>query len=129
MLDTNILVSIIFFPSFVTKRFVKALSKYDIVICDYVIKELQIVTERKFPHKLETLNRFFYEDLKYQLVMLPEKLELEQFPRVRDEKDTPILAISIIEDVDIFVTGDKDFFALRIERPKIVTMIEFIEKY
>lgn len=129
MLDTNILVSIIFFPSFVTKRFVKALSKYDIVICDYVIKELQIVTERKFPHKLNALNRFFNEDLKYQLVMMPEKLEIEQFPKVRDEKDTPILVASIVENVDVFITGDNDFFALKIERPQIMTMTEFIEKY
>jgi predicted nucleic acid-binding protein len=34
-----------------------------------------------------------------------------------------------IADVDIMITGDKDFKNIEIERPEIVTPKEFLEKY
>ena len=42
MLDTNILVSAIFFPSVQTKNLVRELSEnHRIILCDYVIDELK----------------------------------------------------------------------------------------
>ena len=59
MLDTNILVSIIFFPSDITKQLTKQLAIYHkIILCDYVIEELRLVTQRKFPKKINSLNQF-----------------------------------------------------------------------
>lgn len=53
MLDTNILVSIIFFPLDITKQLTKQLAIYHkIILCDYVIEELRLVTQRKFPKKI-----------------------------------------------------------------------------
>lgn len=49
MLDTNILVSAIFFPSKRTSSFLEALSLHEIVIAQYAIDELQEVTAEKFP--------------------------------------------------------------------------------
>ena len=46
MLDTNILISMIFFPSPITESFKHELIKHEIVLCDYVIKEIQHVIER-----------------------------------------------------------------------------------
>jgi predicted nucleic acid-binding protein len=43
--------------------------------------------------------------------------------------DLPILATAIIEDVDILLTGDKDFEGLGLDRPEIVTPSQFLEKY
>lgn len=48
---------------------------------------------------------------------------------MRDTKDLPILVTAILESVDVFVTGDKDFLVLDIDMPDIVTMAEFSEKY
>ncbi len=48
---------------------------------------------------------------------------------MRDIKDSPILVTAIIENVDIFITGDKDFHVLDIEQPEIMTMMDFLEKY
>jgi len=77
MLDTNILVSMIFFPSVTTSEFEKAITNgYRVVLCDYVILEL----------------------------------------------DT-----AVIEDIDVFVTGDQDFHNLDIDCPKIMTMREFLD--
>lgn len=129
MLDTNILVSMIFFPSNATRNFARVLSeKHRIVICDYVVEELRLVTERKFPQKMDRLNQFFVE-LPFEMVYTPRELNLDEFPKVRDIKDSPILATAILENVDVFVTGDKDFLVLDVEEPKILTMTEFFEKY
>lgn len=129
MLDTNILISIIFFPSGVTREFTGRVGLGNrIVLCDYVIEELRLVVDRKFPGRKKILEQFFYE-LPFELVYTPKDLNLEDFPAVRDSKDTPILATAILENIDILVTGDKDLRVLETEYPEIMTMSEFIEKY
>lgn len=129
MLDTNILVSMIFFPSAQTRRFATELSiHHRIILCDYVITELQLVTERKFPDLMPALDRFFQE-LPYELVYTPKNAENPNIPEIRDEKDSPILTTAIMEDVDVFLTGDKDFLVLEIEHPEIMTMTQFKEEY
>ena len=46
MLDTNILVSVIFFPSDQTRALVKTIAAgHQILLCDYVIDELRLVVE------------------------------------------------------------------------------------
>lgn len=99
-----------------------------IVVCDYVIEELRLVVERKFPAKRKSLDRFFLE-LPFDLVYTPKLLDLKKFPEIRDTKDSPILATAIMEDIDVFLTGDKDFLVLDVERPEIMTMSEFLQKY
>lgn len=129
MLDTNIFVSMIFFPGRQTKSLAEKLTlEHQIVICDYVIEELRLVAKRKFPAKEPFIERFLLE-LPFELVHTPKHINLEGFPSVRDEKDSPILATAILENVDVFLTGDKDFLVLDIEFPDIVTMTEFLEKY
>jgi predicted nucleic acid-binding protein len=51
------------------------------------------------------------------------------YPKIRDKKDYPILASAIIADVDVFITGDKDFGGLDLERPEIMSISDFEEKY
>lgn len=129
MLDTNIFISMIFFPSAQTRELAKRLTdSYQIVVCDYVIEELRLVTDRKFPAKRKFLDRFFME-LPFELVYTPKVLDLSEFPQMRDAKDSPILATAIMEGVGVFVTGDKDFLVLDVEMPEIVTMAEFLERY
>ncbi len=129
MLDTNIFISMIFFPSTQTRELAKKLTdNHQIVVCDYVIEELRLVTDRKFPDKRKFLDRFFME-LPFELVYTPKALNLSSFPEMRDIKDSPILATAIMEGIDIFITGDKDFLVLDVEMPEIVTMTEFLEQY
>jgi predicted nucleic acid-binding protein len=92
MLDTNIFISAIFFPSVQTRELVKRLTdNYRIVICDYVIEELRLVTERKFPDRKVFLDHFFVE-FSYDLVYTPKVMDLNNYPQMRDQKDSPILA-------------------------------------
>ena len=84
MLDTNILVSMIFFPSVATKKLAEQLSFYHrIILCDSVIEELRLVTERKFPAKIDSLNQFFIE-LPFEMVYTPRKLNLQDLNIMRD---------------------------------------------
>ena len=129
MLDTNIFISLIFFPSVQTRELARKLTEsYRIVVCDYVIEELRLVTERKFSAKRKFLDRFFME-LPFELVYTPKELDLNEFPEMRDVKDSPILATAIMENIDVFLTGDKDFLVLDEETPQILTMKEFLEQY
>ena len=84
-MDTNILISMLFFPSETTKRFKDEVVKHQIILCDYVIREMQLVTERKFPHRREALDYFF-------VAYTPRDIRKGIFTSVRDEKDSPIPA-------------------------------------
>ncbi len=129
MLDTNIFISMIFFPSAQTRELARILTEgHHIIVCDYVIEELRLVTERKFSAKRKFIDRFFME-LPFELVYTPKELDLNEFPEMRDAKDSPILATAIMESIDVFLTGDKDFLVLDVEAPEILTMKEFLEKY
>ena len=128
MLDTNILVSSIFFPSKRTSSFLEALSLHEIVIAQYAIDELQEVTAEKFPQMKKKLDAFF-KDLPYELLPTANAKGKKGIPMIRDVKDVPILATAILENVDILVTGDEDFLVLQTERPEIMTMAEFEKKY
>ena len=68
-------------------------------------------------------------ELPFELAYVPKILDLSDFPEMRDAKDSPILATAIMEIIDIFVTGDKDFLVLDVEMPEIVTMAEFLRQY
>ncbi len=92
-----------------------------------MVEELRLVTDRKFPAKRKFLDSFFLE-LPFELVYTPKTLNLNEFPQMRDMKDSPILATAIMEGIDIFVTGDKDFLVLDVDMPEIITMAEFLRQ-
>ena len=47
---------------------------------------------------------------------------------IRDINDYPALYTAIIENIDIFITGDKDLLGVDIGMPEIMTPGEFLEK-
>ena len=66
--------------------------------------------------------------MNYDLVNTPEKMNETLFS-IRDSKDYPVLYTAIIEDVDILITGDKDFANIEIEKPEILTPRDFMAKF
>ena len=48
---------------------------------------------------------------------------------MRDAKDQPIMNAAILEDLDLVITGDKDFLALDLSKPECVTATEYCERY
>lgn len=129
MVDTNILISVLVFRSeHLTKVIEKAAEQFTLVLCSYVIDEIYTVIERKFPNHKSTMDRFLSK-LSFELVYSPKEIEGEKLFDIRDENDYIILHTAIIEEVDILITGDKDFATVDIDRPEILTPTEFLSKY
>jgi len=68
-------------------------------------------------------------NLPFEFVYISDIIDKNKYPPLRDSSDLPILASAVKEDVDILLTGDKDFAALGLERPKILTPAQFVEHY
>ena len=128
MLDTNILISAFIFNSKKMNELIYKLSKeHEIIICSYTIEELRKLINKKFKVSVEVLDKFLSE-FPFKLVYSPKKVEDKLF-KIRDENDYIILYTAIIEHVDIFITGDKDFSDICIDKPIIMTTTEFLERF
>ncbi|ATW24473.1 putative toxin-antitoxin system toxin component, PIN family [Candidatus Formimonas warabiya] len=129
MLDTNILISAGLFGGTHLSELTKRIAdEFNIVLSSQIIEELQLVVALKFPNRKAALDRFMRK-LSFEIAFTPTEIDPEIYPKIRDKKDYPILASAIIADVDVFITGDKDFTVIDIERPEIMTISEFKEKY
>jgi uncharacterized protein len=125
MTDTNILISAILFPNSIAKRVLeKILVEHQLVLCSYIIDEIHKVFESKFWDKIEIVEPFLLE-LSFELVYTPKRINPDEYPNIRDKNDLPILVSAILSDIDIFITGDKDFHAVDIEKPRIITLKDF----
>lgn len=128
MLDTNILVSAFVFKSKKMNELIYILSKeHKIVICSYTIEELKKLVKTKFKVSQKELDEFL-KDFPFDLVYSPTSVENKLFD-IRDKYDYIILHTAIIEDVDIFITGDKDFDDVEIDKPEIMNTSEFLDKF
>ncbi|TNG90232.1 putative toxin-antitoxin system toxin component, PIN family [Pasteurellaceae bacterium USgator11] len=127
MLDTNVLLSALLFPSERMNRLIELVAiENTMVLSSYVVNELKTVVERKFPHKLDVIDRLL-SIISYELVYTPTKFDLHI--DIRDEKDYPVIATALLENVDILITGDKDFTELTYLPIEILTPTQFLEKY
>ena len=133
MIDTNVLISAVLFPAQNMKILLHNVSsKHTLVLCSHIIEELHKITELKFPTKKPFLEKFLSK-FSYDFIYTPIDLNPDEFPGIRDKDDMPILASAVLGDVDVLITGDKDFFNLDVsnnsmELPLIVTPREFMEK-
>lgn len=127
-IDTNVLISASFFPGSIPDRaFAKAVSSPNVaVVCGQNISELKRIYNRKFPNKLEILDKFLASFLPVvEVVKVPE----ESFPEeseIRDADDRPIFRAALSANADIFLTGDRDFLESGITDPRIMTPSEFL---
>lgn len=128
MLDTNILISMLVFPNIKFNQTIDYITKnHTLVLSSFVIEELFAVVDRKFPSKRQAVDLFLSE-LTYELVYTPHNIPSNLF-KIRDINDYPILYTAIIENIDIFITGDKDFLDDDIKIPEIMTVADFCERY
>lgn len=128
ILDTNILVSAFVFKSKKMNELIYKLSvEHEIVICSYTIEELKELVDTKFKVTQKDLDEFL-KDFPFILVYSPTTVENKLF-EIRDKNDYIILHTAIIENVDVFITGDKDFNDVDIDKPEIMNVTEFLERY
>ena len=128
MLDTNILISAFVFRSKKMYGVIDHIvSHHELVLPTYVVDELRDVINRKFPTVINDLDEFL-TTLSFTLAYTPRKTPTGLF-EIRDIADAPILYTAVIEGIDVFITGDKDFDDVKIEKPIIMTIAEFENVY
>ena len=128
MVDTNVLISLLVFSSKKMDQMMECIFvEHQLVLSSYIVEELKDVVKRKFPSKIAVVD-ILLAKISYEYVYTPDIMDETLF-EIRDIKDYPILYSAILEDVDIFVTGDSDFDDVDIEKPEILTPAEFVERY
>lgn len=128
MLDTNVLISLILFPSRKFNCMLEVIIReHTLVLSSFLVEELIAVAKRKFPQK-EYIIELFLSKLAYELVYTPQELKGRLF-EIRDVKDYPVLYTASVEGADALITGDKDFFNIDLKKPKILSPTQFCEKY
>ena len=123
LVDTNILFSALLFPNSRPAQALMHVAEYhDMVLCDRNIVEIRDILRRKAPKYLPDAEVLLAE-LSYELIPAVDHAE----KLIRDAKDQPILNAAIVADVDIILTGDKDFLSMDMEHPKCMTAADFLE--
>ena len=124
LVDTNILFSALLFPKSRPAKALYHVAEYhEIVLCDRNLAELRDILKRKAPKYLPDAELFLAE-LPYELIPAVDHAE----KLIRDAKDQPILNAAIVFDVDVILTGDKDFLTLDMEHPKCMTVADFFDR-
>lgn len=128
MLDTNVLLSALLFPGVRMNRMMQSVfEEHRLVLSSFVVEELTYVIKRKFPGKLQAVDHLL-ASMSFELVYTPQEIKPGLF-EIRDVKDYPVLYTAIREDVDVLITGDKDFSDVNVERPEILTPAQFLDRY
>lgn len=131
MLDTNVLLSIAIFKSKALSLMLTSIcenSNHQLVLSSYCIGECYEVAERKKPALIPALDRFF-DAISFEMIHTPQTLPEHNWFTIRDKDDEKVLYSAIAADVDVLVTGDKDFADIPIEKPEILTPHDFVQKY
>ena len=128
MVDTNVLFSALLFPSARMSAVMTCiLQRHELVLSSFVVEELKAVVRRKFPARMDTVERLLTA-MSFDFVYTPQQMQPDLFV-LRDPNDYPVLYTAMVEDVDILVTGDKDFADVPVDRPEIMTPADFLAKY
>lgn len=129
MLDTNVLLSIAAFKSCSMGAMLGWIcQEHQLVLSTYVVDECYEVVRRKKPSLIASLD-FFFEALPFEMVHTPENLPKHGWFLIRDSADEKVLYSAIASDVDVLITGDKDFDDVDIEKPDILTPRQFMVKH
>ena len=123
LVDTNVLFSALLYPSSKPARaLLYVADNHEMVLCDRNIAELRAILGKKAPRFLPDAEVLFAE-LSYELILAVDHAE----KLIRDAKDQPILNAAIMADVDVILTGDKDFLSMEMEHPRCMTAADFLK--
>ena len=125
LVDTNVLFSALLFPKSVPSEALKhVVDDHDLFLCKQNVEELREIIARKAPEYLPSLADFLAA-LSFTLISDSSRSKAT----IRDETDQPIIDAAINASVDIIVTGDKDFLAMELPKPKCITPKRYLEAF
>ena len=131
LIDTNILISAALNPKSVTaKAYFKATElPYECVICDYCIDEFNRTFREKLANRIADANAFLAMVLiSAPIISTPSDDEsVADEAALRDINDWPIIRAAVKANVDIILTGDKNFLESKIKKPKMISPADFLK--
>ncbi|MCA9409097.1 MAG: putative toxin-antitoxin system toxin component, PIN family [Candidatus Omnitrophica bacterium] len=130
ILDTNVLVSGIFFRSGPPGKIVIAFieDKIELIITPNILTEYIDVIKR-LQHNFPDVNidQFLNKLLRYSNIHIPNELP---FPICRDPKDDKFIACAITSKTKIIVSGDKDLIDISgYHRIEVLKPTQFVSRY
>jgi len=133
-LDTNILISGIFFESNESK--ILDMVELDLITSEDVVDELKKITKKKLKYLGRRTLEIALLEIDRALCnieILSREKYLEKFPEAKElithEKDIPILAAALYSKVDYLLTGDLHFLTDKVKAViKVRTTREFLDK-
>lgn len=118
LVDTNVLISAILFRGRPRELLMKLLeSNHELFVSSYIDREFRGKVRQKWPSKEESVLAV-YQEIGLQTL---ESVK-EHSATLRDIKDIPILSDAIFHDMDVILTGDKDFLEAGLLRPKAMSV-------
>lgn len=115
MIDTNVLISSLVFGGMPKQLIGKLLLMgHDLYISDYVYQEFTDKLHLKWPQKESRLLQIYHD---MDFIHCPSTNKV--LGEIRDKKDIPVLSDAIYNNVDILLTGDRDFLESNIIHPLI----------
>ena len=127
LLDTNVLISAFVFGGTAGRLLEKLFDgDFELLVSDYVEKEFCSKIEEKWPTKFGEVYSL-YKELPF---VFCESSSMRE-GSLRDPKDIPVLSDALFHQVDVILSGDKDFLEADLEYPLVLSpamMLEFLEK-
>ncbi|MDR0459284.1 MAG: putative toxin-antitoxin system toxin component, PIN family [Coriobacteriales bacterium] len=128
LIDTNVIISaMIFKSSNMIDILLHVTEQHELCIAAYSIEEAKRILKDKFSSANGDIDRFFM-DYPYTLID-PVPDSGAPLAKIRDEKDYPVLYAAITGQIDVLVTGDNDFFEVKVDRPEIVHPQDYLLRY
>ena len=105
----------------------KIIKEHELCIATYTIDETKRILNGKFANIGVDVEKFF-RDYPYTIIQSPITID-KPLVMIRDNKDYPIIHAAITAQIDALITGDKDFFDIKVDRPAILSPKDFLEKH
>ncbi len=120
LIDTNVLISAFVFKGKPRELLCRLLlNRHRLIVTSYVEREFRRTLERKWPNKADSVCEAF-STMRFQRL----KSSDAQYGALRDEKDIPVLSDAVYYNVDVILSGDKDFLEAGLERPAVKSVSE-----
>ena len=101
-------------------------SEHELYVSDYVDREFKAKLEQKWPSKAEKVYSLYHKlDIHFC------ESTTEVLGELRDVKDVPVLSDARYHNMDLILSGDKDFLEAGLDHPLVFSpamMLEYLEQ-
>jgi len=115
LLDTNVLISALIFGGRTGRLLDKLFElEHELLVTHYVDQEFKDKLEQKWPDKAKNAYNLFHT---MDFIFCDSTAQVMGI--LRDKKDIPVLSDAIYHNVDMILTGDRDFLDEELEKPLV----------